>query len=167
MPKRGATALALTALALVLLLNFREPAGVDPTGSTGTVDRSGAIAGAPAAGGPAVTPRPAATPEGPAVTPDDPAQAAAQTVAGPVVSTRWGSVQVAVTLESGRITDVQALQLPDGDRRSASISQRAEPVLRSQALQAQGAAIDGISGATYTSIAYARSLQAALDSAGT
>jgi uncharacterized protein with FMN-binding domain len=84
-----------------------------------------------------------------------------------VVSTRWGSVQVAVTLESGQITDVQALQLPDGDRRSASISQRVEPVLRSQVLSAQGADIDGISGATYTSIAYARSLQAALDSAGT
>jgi hypothetical protein len=154
MPKRGATALALTALALVLLLNFREPAGVDPTGSTGAVDRSGAIAGAPAAGGPAATP-------------GGEAPVAAETITGPVVSTRWGSVQVAVTLESGQITDVQALQLPDGDRRSASISQRAEPVLRSQALSAQGADIDGISGATYTSIAYARSLQAALDSAGT
>jgi uncharacterized protein with FMN-binding domain len=147
MPKRGAIALALTALALVLLLNFREPAGIDPTGGTGTLDRTGAIAGAPAAG----------TGSG---------EVAARTVTGPVVSTRWGDVQVSVTLEGGRLTDVTALQLPDGDRRSASISQRVEPVLRSQALTAQGASIDGISGATYTSIAYARSLQAALDSAG-
>ena len=59
-----------------------------------------------------------------------------------------------------------ALQLPDGDRRSAQISSRVSRRFASQALQAQSADIDGISGATYTSVAYARSLQAALDSAG-
>ncbi len=146
MPKRGATALALTALALVLLLNFRDPGGIDPATGTTTLDRAGAIAGAPAAGG---------TDE-----------STTQTVTGPAVSTRWGVVQVSVTLQDGAITDVTALQLPDGDRRSLQISQRVEPVLRSQALDAQSASIDGLSGATYTSTAYARSLQAALDSAG-
>ena len=83
-----------------------------------------------------------------------------------MVSTRWGTVQVEITVDGGQLTDVAALQLPGGDRRSASISSRVEPTLRSQALSAQSAEIDGVSGATYTSVAYSRSLQAALDSAG-
>jgi len=97
---------------------------------------------------------------------DPTAQPQALTVTGPVVSTRWGAVQVEITVENGQLADVAALQLPDGDRRSANISSQVEPTLRSQALSAQSAAIDGVSGATYTSDAYARSLQAALDTAG-
>ena len=62
-------------------------------------------------------------------------------------------------------TDVTALQLPDGDPRSSQISQYAEPYLRQSVLQAQSAAIDMVSGATYTSQAYAQSLQSALDQA--
>jgi uncharacterized protein with FMN-binding domain len=143
MPKRGAVAVSLTALAVVLLLNFRTP---EQLSAVTTVDRPGLTGAASPGGGTA--------------------QAGSRVVTGPVVSTRWGPVQVEVTLEGGRLTEVTALQLPDGDRRSASISDRVEPTLRSQALSAQGADIDGVSGATYTSIAYARSLQAALDDAG-
>ena len=84
---------------------------------------------------------------------------------GTVVGTRWGVVQVQVTIAGGVITDVTALQLPDGDQHSAQLSQRAEPQLRSSALAVQGANVDIVSGATYTSLAYAQSLQAALDSA--
>ncbi|MFN8632112.1 MAG: FMN-binding protein, partial [Chloroflexota bacterium] len=90
---------------------------------------------------------------------------AERTVTGPTISTRWGPVQVQLTVANGKITDVTALQLPTGGR-SGRISQQCEPTLRSQALAAQSASIDGVSGATYTSIAYARSLQAALDSLG-
>jgi len=63
------------------------------------------------------------------------------------------------------ITDVVALELPSGDRRSADISDAAESILREAALTAQSADIDLLSGATYTSRAYAESLQAALDDA--
>ena len=70
-----------------------------------------------------------------------------------------------MTIEDGKVTDVSALQLPSGGR-SGQISNEVEPMLRSQALSAQSASIDGVSGATYTSSAYARSLQAALDDAG-
>ena len=70
-----------------------------------------------------------------------------------------------MTIENGQITDVTALQLPSGGR-SGQISREVEPMLRSEALSAQSANIDGVSGATYTSDAYARSLQAALDDAG-
>ena len=72
-------------------------------------------------------------------------------------------MQVAVTVKGGQITDVTALQLPSSDRHSLSISQAVEPMLREEALQAQSANIDLISGATYTSTGYARSLQSALD----
>jgi uncharacterized protein with FMN-binding domain len=87
-------------------------------------------------------------------------------VDGDVVPTRFGDVQVRVIESGGKITDVQALQLPFDRRRSNEISQFVEPILRSETLQAQGAQIDTVSGATYTSEAYDQSLQSALDRAG-
>ena len=88
------------------------------------------------------------------------------TYAGAAISTRWGDVQVAVTISGGTITDVTALQLTDADGRSVQISNRAAPVLREEVLQAQSASVSMVSGATYTSGAYLESLQAALDQAG-
>jgi uncharacterized protein with FMN-binding domain len=78
---------------------------------------------------------------------------------------RWGSVQVAVVLRGTTITDISALELPMERARSAYISQTVAPMLRSEVLQAQSANINVISGATFTTEAYAQSLQAALDSA--
>lgn len=168
MPKRGAFALVMTMLAVVLLLGFRTPA--DIAAITGGDDRPGVTgsAGTTAATTDGATD---ATTDGDSDATTDgatapPSQTQAQTVTGPVVSTRWGTVQVEIRVEGGQLSDVTALQLPGGDQRSASISSRVAPTLRSQALSAQSAAIDGVSGATYTSVAYARSLQAALDSAG-
>jgi uncharacterized protein with FMN-binding domain len=80
-----------------------------------------------------------------------------------VISTRFGDVQVEVTISGGAITDVTALQLPNSDRRSQNIASQAAPILREEALTAQSASIDLLSGATYTSEAYAKSLQSALD----
>ncbi len=88
------------------------------------------------------------------------------TYTGDVVSTRFGDVQVQVTVSGGEITDVTALALPDRDGHSARISQQVEEPLRSEALAAQSADISIISGATYTSRGYAQSLQSALDQAG-
>jgi uncharacterized protein with FMN-binding domain len=86
-------------------------------------------------------------------------------LSGSTVQTPFGNVQVQVTLQSGQITDVQALQLPRGGH-SGQVSNYAAPQLRSEVLQAQSAQVDTISGATYTSMAYQQSLQAALDQAG-
>ena len=171
MPRRGAAALLLTTAALAVLLSFKTPADVTPTatqsgatapGTTGTSESTAA----PAA--PAATAAPAA-PESSAAPTAAPVAAAGGlvdgTISGPAVATRWGTVQVQVTIAGGAITDVTALQLPSGDYHSADISARAEPVLRSSALAEQSAEIDVVSGATYTSIAYAQSLQAALDAA--
>jgi uncharacterized protein with FMN-binding domain len=89
----------------------------------------------------------------------------ATVVNGTVAPTRWGPVQVQVRISGGRIVDVTALQVPDGNRRDVEINQYAVPQLREQVLAAQSANIDGVSGATVTSDGYRQSLQAALDAA--
>jgi uncharacterized protein with FMN-binding domain len=88
------------------------------------------------------------------------------TFTGSAAQTQYGPVQVEITVASGRITDVTALQLTDRDGHSASISQQAAPILRQEALQAQSAQIQAVSGATYTSEGYTTSLQSAIDKAG-
>jgi uncharacterized protein with FMN-binding domain len=89
-----------------------------------------------------------------------------QTVDGPVESNRWGNVQVEVTVDDGRITDVTLLQVPDSHGHSVEINDRAVPVLEQETLSAQSAHIDMVSGATDTSQGYITSLQAALDQLG-
>ncbi|MFJ3774771.1 FMN-binding protein [Streptomyces sp. NPDC090075] len=89
-----------------------------------------------------------------------------KTVTGDTVQTRWGPVQVRITVKNGKITDVTALQYPSDNPRDQEINSYALPQLRSEALSAQSASIDTVSGATYTSQGYQQSLQSALDSAG-
>ncbi|MDX3099914.1 FMN-binding protein [Nonomuraea angiospora] len=91
---------------------------------------------------------------------------AGTTVTGDPADTRWGPVQVAITVSGGKIADVQVLQAPDGNRRDIEINDAALPILTQEALSAQSAQIDTVSGATYTSEGYARSLQSAIDRAG-
>jgi uncharacterized protein with FMN-binding domain len=101
----------------------------------------------------------------PAPTDAAPPADGAQTVRGPVVPTVWGPVQVQLSVNSGRITDVVALQYPQGNRRDQQINSYALPELRAEVLAAQSASIDGVSGATVTSDGYRQSVQAAIDSA--
>jgi len=88
-----------------------------------------------------------------------------RTVDGPVVDTEFGPYQVQVTFSATTITDVRIITEPD-DGHSQRIASRAEPTLRGEALQAQSAHIDMVSGATITSDAYSRSLQGAIDANG-
>lgn len=85
------------------------------------------------------------------------------TADGPAVPNPYGAVQVRVTAVSGKITAIDTLQIPQGDSTSLQINTRAEPQLRTEALAAQSAQIDGVSGASYTSAGYQQSLQAAID----
>lgn len=87
------------------------------------------------------------------------------TYTGDTFSNRWGDVQVQITVEGGVITDVAALQVPTGDHESDEINDQAVPYLESEALAAQSADIDTVSGATYTSEGYRQSLQTAIDDA--
>jgi uncharacterized protein with FMN-binding domain len=81
------------------------------------------------------------------------------------VQTRFGPVQVQITVANGKITDVTALQLTNTDGKSIQISNRAAPLLRSKVLAAQSADVQTVSGATITSDAYLTSVQAAIDAA--
>ena len=106
------------------------------------------------------TPTPAATPTKAAPS------GISGTFAGATNQTRFGPVQVQITVSNGKITAVKALQYPNGDGRSASISQQAIPYLVQQTLTAQSDQISGVGGASYTSYGFYISLQSALKKAG-
>ena len=163
--------------------------------AVGSVAVIGGLIGAKAALGdaaPAMEPIPAATTEGngrapaasptPAVppptataptstarppTPAAPAPATTGgTYTGKPASTRYGPVQVEIDVSSGHIDDIRVIQHPTGDRRSVIINDKAIPILIAQAMAAQSADVDVVSGATYTSQGYRQSLQSAIDQAG-
>jgi len=87
------------------------------------------------------------------------------TYTGASTNTRFGPVQVQITVAGGQITDVQVPEYPSSNPRDRQINQRALPVLVSETTAAQSADIDMVSGATYTSEGYAQSLQSAIDQA--
>ncbi|MFI6122910.1 FMN-binding protein [Streptomyces sp. NPDC051064] len=93
------------------------------------------------------------------------ASAGTGTFTGSPVDTEYGTVQVAATLVKGKITSVRVLQAPDRNGRDREIASYALPRLTQEALGAQSAHIDAVSGASYTSQGYMRSLQSALDQA--
>ncbi len=87
------------------------------------------------------------------------------TYTGDAVGTRYGPVQAKITVSGGTITAVDVPEYPNGNGRDRQINERAIPRLISETLQSQDASIDMVSGATYTSEGYTRSLQSAIDQA--
>ncbi|GAB3876273.1 hypothetical protein GCM10028802_13900 [Terrabacter terrigena] len=79
--------------------------------------------------------------------------------------TRFGNVQVKITVVGGKITASEVLQVPGEDRHDQMINSRAVPVYNEEAVQAQSADIDVVSGATVTWEGYTQSLQSAIDRA--
>lgn len=91
--------------------------------------------------------------------------AASGTYTGDSVMTRWGTVQVEITVSDGKITAAEAVEYPQANARDRQINAYALPVLAQEATQAQSADIDAVSGATVTSDGYIQSLQSAIDQA--
>ncbi len=87
------------------------------------------------------------------------------TFTGPPVDAYYGLVQVQVSIKGGSIKDVEFLQYPNDRQTSQQINSIAMPYLKQEALQAQSAQVDIISGATLTSEGFQLSLQSALQSA--
>ena len=87
------------------------------------------------------------------------------TYTGNAVMTRYGPVQVEITVSGGRITGSAVTQVPWSDHKDQEINSYAVPILNDEAVQAQSAEIDMVSGATYTSEGYIQSLQSAIDRA--
>lgn len=159
MPRRGILAVLMTILGIALIVGFRTSdqlmPGLPAAGTSG-LDMAGTGATA-AAGGP---PFPD-TSDSPTPTP---VPGVSGKFVGPTVREAYGQVQVQITVKNGRITEVSAPVLARGGY-SGQVSAYAASILRVEALNAQSARINSVSGATYTSRAYLKSLQGAIDAA--
>lgn len=165
--KRILFTLAATVAGLVALLDFKThghpltvagglPSAGGPAGST-TQPATGSSTPAPQRSTPAAgrTSTPAAGPASTAVK-----------YTGSPIETRYGVVQVAVTVTGRHIDKVSFVRLDAFDQRSQFINSQAAPILLQETISGQSAHVDTVSGATYTSVGYIQSLQSALDKAG-
>ena len=161
--RRAALALVATVVGLVLLLGFKSHSATSTASPTAAVSaptgsgssRSGSTSGSSGTG---------SSQSG--GTAGQSSTAAATKVTGSSVGTHYGPVQVQVTVANKKITAVTVLRYPTSTGRDQQINSYAIPVLKSETLSAQNANIDMVSGATYTSLGYIKSLQSALDQAG-
>ncbi len=128
-----------------------------PTTGTSSSSSSGA-SGSSGSSGVAAAPAPT-TSAGSA------AASGAGTYTGSAVNTRWGIVQVQITVAGGKVTVSNAVQYPQNNSRDRQINAYAVPTLNQEAVSAQSANIDTVSGATVTSDGYLQSLQSALNQA--
>jgi uncharacterized protein with FMN-binding domain len=145
-----------TAAGLIGVLAFHSrPSAI----GVATIPAAGASKARPAASKSASGARPkASSPATPSST---------RTAVGPQVDYSWGVLSVSVTVSGRKVTKVGIGSLDDGGNpRSQSIDQNSIPQLEQQALAAQSANIQGVSGASYTSAGFKQSLQAALQQLG-
>jgi uncharacterized protein with FMN-binding domain len=149
-----ATAGTAAALALLLSLKTRAPAGLPQAPAAQNV--------------PSHSPRPAAGKSHPAPAgssgPGHPGSVTAS-VAGSVTQTIYGPVQVSITVKNGKIAAVRVPVFPDGTPHDQQVNSYALPQLVQETIAADSASISAVSGATYTSQGYISSLQNAIDKA--
>jgi len=174
--RKVAGALLATAAGLIALLSFKShtPAAAGALSAAGGGSGTSALSGA----GSSPTPAPET---GSGSGSSAPAQGGASSgtaggsaggsgrngsYTGSAADTMYGPVQVRITVSGGKLTHVDVLQVPDNGRYESEIVADALPILQSEALSAQSANIDIVSGATFTSQGYAQSLQSALNQAG-
>ncbi|GAA4401488.1 FMN-binding protein [Fodinibacter luteus] len=155
--RRITTWLLSTICALVLLFSYHTST------SPGT---AGSVVADPGSGSGSGTASEPDASTGSGESNDSGASSGAATYTGDAVSTRFGDVQVVITVEGGRITASEVTRVPWGNPRDQEINSRAVPILNAEAVDAQSADIDMVSGATYTSQGYIGSLQSAIDEAG-
>jgi uncharacterized protein with FMN-binding domain len=151
--KRAPIVLSATVAGLAVTLGFHAHAPAAPPPTTTAQASAPSSSGSSGSSGSGATPAAAAS-------------SSTRTVTSDVASNQYGNVQLKVTVSNGKVTKIEALQVPQNDRKSAEINAYAEPALQASALQAQSANIDTVSGATYTSDSYKTALQSALDKAG-
>jgi uncharacterized protein with FMN-binding domain len=154
--RRVSVTLVATIVGLVLLLQFKIHSTRPTTGGLATLNSTSSGVGS----SPGPSPTKTASRQR-----HHRVAAKARTITGQTVQTQYGPVEVQIVETGGRLTDIKALQLPNHDSRSVEIAANAVPILRTEALRANSARIDVVSGATYTSDGYAQSLQSALDNA--
>ena len=154
---------------LVLLFSYRTslgeavPTDVQPAQAAPSVATPHSAATASASTTPTASASASASPSGAA--PAATSGLTDGTFTGSATNTRYGPVQVQITVTGGKIVDVQAVEYPTDNSRDRQINERAIPQLVSETLNAQSADIHFVSGATYTSQGYLDSLQSAIDQA--
>ena len=167
-------AVMATLTGLVLLFSYRTSLGGGETAvaAPATTPAPASAQRATPSTSPSPSASASATASGSAPSAAAPAQAAPAssgladgTYTGSAADTRFGPVQVQITVSGGVVTDVQVPVYPSENGRDQQINSRAVPILVKETLAAQSAEIDMVSGATYTSTGYRTSLQAALDEA--
>lgn len=146
--RRVILAVVSTITGLVFLLGFKSHAVTSP-----------------AAIGSRSTTAPAPSPSTAGSTGSTTPQPATRTVTGDPADTRYGPVQVRITMTGGRLTAVTAVEYPVDSPRDQEINASAIPALAQEVIAADSADVDLISGATFTSEGYLQSLQSALDKA--
>jgi uncharacterized protein with FMN-binding domain len=151
--RRAILAITGTIVGLVALLTFKSHA---PSVSTAPAGGSGGVSASPAseAGPGAVVPTGSQAGRLPS---------GETAITGAAASTVYGPVQIQLIVRDNKIIKVSILEQPDGTIHDLQIGQYAFPQLISETLSAQSAKIDAVSGASYTSAGYVRSLQSALD----
>jgi uncharacterized protein with FMN-binding domain len=147
--KRVALAIVSTIATLVMLLSFKTHAAAPATTPPAAVSTTGSSSSGSSSSGSSATSTAVGT--------------GTKTVTGDSVNTRFGAVQVRVTVTNGKITAASAIDYPTSNPRDAQINAYAIPTLNSEAVQAGTANIDMVSGATFTSEGYLQSLQSALN----
>ena len=157
---------------LVLLLSYRTSTSSTPGSSVSAGARGGVVAanGPDPATGARTTPSGTGSPSVGRATPASPTSPATstpttKTYTGASVDTDYGPVQVQITVKDGKVTRARVTQVPWSGGRDQEINGYAVPILNKEAVQAQSATIDMVSGATFTSEGYLQSLQSAIDKA--
>lgn len=159
--RRIVAAAMATVSGLVLLLSYHTSTnGTETQATTDETTESETV--------PSASPSTSATgtaSTSPSASTDASTSTQSDTFTGTAVSMQYGDVQVRVTVEDGQITAAEAIEYPDDEQQSQEVNSYAIPILNSAVVSEQGADIDAVSGATFTSDAYTQSLQAALDEA--
>lgn len=177
--KRILYAILATVSGLVMLFSYRTSLGESIVSTDVAADTTSSSSGATATTTPTTeesddsdesdestadstaTPSPSATAEATTTT----SGMTDGTYLGAAVSTRYGDVQVQITVSGGQIVDVTVPAYPQNNPKDVSINNRALPQLISETTAAQSADVQMVSGATYTSQGYIQSLQSAIDQA--
>jgi len=145
-------------------LNLARGAGATTTDSAGAAgSTSGSASADQSSEGQASKGKSSGAPSSAAPSSQAAAPETVRTLTGQPVETGYGPVQVQVTVSGKKLTAVQVLEAPTQSGRDVEISNFALPILHDEALSAQSANIQVVSGATYTSSGYQQSLQSALD----
>ncbi len=168
--KRIVIWLASTVTILVLLFGYHTSTNSRATAGTGAPAAPATAPAGQAPGTPATQAPSSRASRSSASTSSAPASgassAATKTYTGTEAQTRWGPVQVEITVAAKGVTAVDVVEYPQNNPRDQQINAYALPILVQDTVDAQSAKIDAVSGATVTSDGYVQSLQSALDQAG-